>query len=157
MGTDVWRMDATPTTSTRPRNRAQHAARRYRRFRAAVLALQSAHRGRHARAQAFALRTEQKALLLQTWVRMALARARYRRFRRSVVALQCGHRRRTAKRLLRELRQEARAIGTLQRSNEKLKEELAELRCVAFVGGLGRLGACRCGGWGEGRTKRRRL
>lgn len=46
--------------------------------------------------------------------------------------LQCGYRRRVAKRQLRELRAAAREIGTLQRNNEKLKEELAELRCVCL-------------------------
>lgn len=104
------------------------ARRRYQRFRHAVVALQCQFRGLQARRALLAMIGERSAFKLQTWYRMACARRRYRRYRRWVVAMQCGFRMRVAKRQLRELRMAAREIGNLQANNEKLKEELAQLR-----------------------------
>lgn len=114
--------------------RAQTAFRRHssrRKFlslKGAALALQCATRWRTAVAEHRRLKREFMATKLQSWHRMLAPWKAFRKLRSASLALQCRQRQRMAYGELRDLRIKAKDVGNLKEDNERLKQQVLELR-----------------------------
>lgn len=74
------------------------------------------------------LRYEQKAAVVQRWVRGWLARRHYRRTLRAVVYLQCCVRRVLARRELKRLKIEARSVRHYRKLNLGMEKKIMQLQ-----------------------------